>query len=113
MKTLTFQDFKNDTVWGFLSSLTTGEEKEDKERNRLIQKEGKEKTKQEAMADSWIRSVVEAIHARPTQCVLYLAGGASQVHSLSLSLRTSHAPPHIHIYIYMNNLIDSLIEMSD
>ncbi|PON86987.1 Rossmann-like alpha/beta/alpha sandwich fold containing protein [Trema orientale] len=30
------------------------------------------------MADSWIRGVVDAIHARPTQCALYLTGGASQ-----------------------------------
>ncbi|XP_024030438.1 uncharacterized protein LOC21393256 isoform X2 [Morus notabilis] len=30
------------------------------------------------MADPWIRVAVDAIHASPTQCVLYLAGGASQ-----------------------------------
>ncbi|KAK9118187.1 hypothetical protein Scep_016280 [Stephania cephalantha] len=30
------------------------------------------------MTDSWIRAAVEAIHATPTQAVLYLSGGASQ-----------------------------------
>ncbi|KAF5745242.1 hypothetical protein HS088_TW07G00825 [Tripterygium wilfordii] len=31
------------------------------------------------MTEAWIRALVEAIHASPTQAVLYLAGGASQV----------------------------------
>lgn len=30
------------------------------------------------MAETWIRVAADAIHASPTQCVLYLAGGASQ-----------------------------------
>ncbi|KAL6007581.1 hypothetical protein ACLOJK_033080 [Asimina triloba] len=33
---------------------------------------------QSSMMDGWIRAVVEAVHASPTQGVLYLAGGASQ-----------------------------------
>lgn len=39
-----------------------------------------------------LKTVVEAIHASPTQSVLYLSGGASQV-SLSLSLSS-----YIHTY---------------
>lgn len=37
------------------------------------------------MADSAIRTIVESIHSSPTQAVVYLSGGASQV-SLSTSL---------------------------
>ena len=41
------------------------------------------------MTDACIRGVLEAIHSSPTQAVLYLSGGASQVFSLSLSLSLS------------------------
>lgn len=38
------------------------------------------------MTDACIRGVVEAIHSSPTQAVLYLSGGASQVLGLLLSV---------------------------
>ncbi|KAJ7954144.1 Nucleotidylyl transferase superfamily protein [Quillaja saponaria] len=38
------------------------------------------------MTDAWIRAVVEAIHSSPTQAVLYISGGASQVLGWLLSV---------------------------
>ncbi|KAL5721949.1 hypothetical protein ACHQM5_005527 [Ranunculus cassubicifolius] len=38
------------------------------------------------MADSWIRALVEAIHASHTQAVLYLSGGSSQALGYLLSI---------------------------
>ncbi|XP_061356525.1 uncharacterized protein LOC133300955 isoform X1 [Gastrolobium bilobum] len=38
------------------------------------------------MTETWIRTAVEAIHSSPFQAVLYLAGGASQVLGLLLSV---------------------------
>ncbi|KAG6472270.1 hypothetical protein ZIOFF_069730 [Zingiber officinale] len=35
------------------------------------------------MTEGWIRAAVEAIHSSPTQSVIYLSGGASQVSPLS------------------------------
>lgn len=46
------------------------------------------------MTDGCIRALVEAIHSSPTQAVLHLSGGASQV-SLSLHINTP-----LHTYIF-------------
>ena len=47
------------------------------------------------MMDVGIKGLVEAIHATPTQAVLYFSGGASQVPSLSpLSI-------HIDAFVYV------------
>ncbi|XP_060964062.1 uncharacterized protein LOC115712341 [Cannabis sativa] len=59
-------------------------EEEDKDRNRCT--ETKKTTTTKSMADSRIKPLVDAIHATPTKCVLYLAGGASQAIGYLLSV---------------------------